>query len=108
MINLRRMRTLISYERRLKFRYQKKLSSATRITSKWTGLPHATDNHSQVETGAIELSEVEDAYHAAVEANKAYREVLDKFVKDYGSFHMTYSGTSNLIDDVFNSVFRFF
>lgn len=52
--------------------------------------------------------EVEDAYKAAVDANKAYREVLDKFVKDYGSFHMTYSGTSNLIDDVFNSVFRFF
>ena len=52
--------------------------------------------------------EVEDAYKAAVEANKAYREILNQFVRDYGSFHMTYSGTSNLIDDVFNSVFRFF
>lgn len=52
--------------------------------------------------------EVEDAYKTAVEANKAYREKLNAFVKDYGSFHMTYSGTSNLIDDVFNSVFKFF
>lgn len=52
--------------------------------------------------------EVEKAYEKAVEANKAYRDVLGKFVKDYGSFHMTYSETSNLIDDVFDSVFRFF
>lgn len=52
--------------------------------------------------------EVEEAYKEAVEANKAYREKLNKFVRDYGSFHMTYNGTSNLIDDVFNSVFRFF
>ena len=51
--------------------------------------------------------EVEEAYKKAVDANKAYREVLNDFVKDYGSFHMTYNSTSNLIDDVFNSVFRF-
>ena len=81
MINLRRMRTLISYERRLKFRYQKKLSSATRITSKWTGLPHATDNHSQVETGAIELSEVEDAYHEILEELKTMREELKPLIQ---------------------------
>ena len=52
--------------------------------------------------------EVEDAYKKAIDANKAYRDLLNKFVKDYGSFHMTYSSTSNLVDDVFNSMFRFF
>ena len=52
--------------------------------------------------------EVEEAYQKAVEANKTYRDVLNKFINDYGSFHMTYSNTSNLIDDVFNSVFKFF
>ena len=52
--------------------------------------------------------EVEKAYEKVVEANKAYRDVLNKFIKDYGSFHMTYSDTNNLIDDVFDSVFRFF
>ena len=52
--------------------------------------------------------EVEKAYEKVVEANKAYRDVLSKFIKDYGSFHMTYSDTNNLIDDVFDSVFRFF
>lgn len=34
-------------------------------------------------------TEVEEAYKAVVEANKHYRELLDAFVKDYGSFHMT-------------------
>ena len=33
--------------------------------------------------------EVEAAYKASVEANKHYRDLLKKFVKDYGSFHMT-------------------
>lgn len=33
--------------------------------------------------------EVEAAYKASVEATKHYHDLLDKFVKDYGSFHMT-------------------
>ena len=33
--------------------------------------------------------EVEDAYKAILEAQKVYREKLDAFIKDYGSFHMT-------------------
>ena len=37
--------------------------------------------------------EVEDAYLAAREAEKKYLELRNKFVKDYGSFHMTYRTT---------------
>lgn len=33
--------------------------------------------------------EVEDAYNARLEADKFYREKLNKFIDDYGSFHMT-------------------
>lgn len=33
--------------------------------------------------------EVEDAYHARLEADRLYREKLNKFIDDYGSFHMT-------------------
>lgn len=33
--------------------------------------------------------EVEDAYDARLEADKLYRERLNKFIDDYGSFHMT-------------------
>lgn len=44
-------------------------------------------------------NEVENAYKASVEANKHYRELLDAFVKDYGSFHMTvHTGNLNPFD----------
>lgn len=33
--------------------------------------------------------EVEDAYNARLEADKLYRDKLNKFIDDYGSFHMT-------------------
>lgn len=34
--------------------------------------------------------EVEDAYKAAVDAEKKYADLKQKFIKDYGAFHMTY------------------
>lgn len=34
--------------------------------------------------------EVEDAYKARLEADKVYQEKLNKFIEDYGSFHMTF------------------
>jgi len=44
-------------------------------------------------------SEVEEAYKAVLEASKLYREKLNAFVKDYGSFHMTLrTGDGNPFD----------
>jgi len=80
MINLSRMRTLISYERRLQFRYQKKLSSATRITTQLTGMPRGSATHSQVESGAIELAEVEEAYREILDELKGMRAELDQLL----------------------------
>lgn len=34
--------------------------------------------------------EVEDAYKKRIEADKNYRSLLNKFIDDYGSFHMTF------------------
>ena len=34
-------------------------------------------------------AEVEDSYKKILEAQKEYKEKLNQFVKDYGSFHMT-------------------
>ncbi len=48
--------------------------------------------------------EVEDAYAAIVAAQKHYHELRNSFVKDYGSFHMTFSTT----DDVFDILDNFF
>ena len=44
-------------------------------------------------------NEVETAYNVSLEANKHYHELLDAFVKDYGSFHMTvHTGDLNPFD----------
>ena len=80
MVNLSRMRMLIGYERRLQFRYQKKLANATRITAQLTGMPRGTGNHSQVESGAIELAEVEEAYQEILDELKAMREELKQLL----------------------------
>ena len=45
--------------------------------------------------------EVEDAYKARLEADKVYQEKLNKFIEDYGSFHMTF-------DTEIDSPFSFF
>ena len=51
--------------------------------------------------------EVEDAYKKVEEAQKAYYELRDKFIEDYGSFHMTISKSSSHLGDIFD-LFRFF
>ena len=81
MVNLSRMRMLIGYERRLQFRYQKKLANATKITTVLTGMPRATGNHSQVEDDAIELAEVEEAYHDVFDELKAMRTELRQLIR---------------------------
>ena len=41
------------------------------------------------ETRAKRAKEVEDEYKAYADARKSYNDLVAKFVKDYGSFHMT-------------------
>lgn len=53
----------------------------------------------------VRAEEVEKAYKSVLEAQKHYREVLNAFLKDYGSFHMTlHTGDSNPFD-LFESFF---
>ena len=80
MVNLYRMRILIRTERRLKEKYDEIFSGATRSTTVITGMPRATGNHSQVEDGAIDLAEVEAAYHAARESLENMRAELKELL----------------------------
>ena len=54
-------------------------------------------------------AEVEKAYQAIIDANKNYHDLLNEFVKDYGSFHMTvHTGDLNPFDSfsrLFDSLF---
>jgi hypothetical protein len=104
MVNLSRMRMLIGYERRIKFRYQKKLASATRITAQLTGMPRGSGNSSQVETGAIELAEVEEAYREVLDELKAMRAELEQLLPsldnpdDIGIMRLRYLDGCNIRD----------
>lgn len=52
--------------------------------------------------------EVEEAYKSILDAQKNYRKVLDAFVRDYGSFHMTLrTGEGNPFDFFENFFDRF-
>lgn len=52
-------------------------------------------------------TEVEEAYKKISEARKEYYKVLQAFIKDYGSFHMTLNtGADNPFDD-FDRLFDF-
>ena len=50
-------------------------------------------------------NEVEEAYKAVLEAQKVYREKLNAFVKDYGSFHMTLKTGEDNPFNLFESFF---
>ena len=50
--------------------------------------------------------EIEVAHKAMIEAEKTYNELVDAFVKDFGSYHMTYSSSQDL-DGLINHIFRF-
>lgn len=63
---------------------------------------------------ATRAKEVEDAFKAITTANKKYQDLLNAFVKDYGSYHCTISdsdsNTNNmswkLLDDLFSTFFK--
>ena len=46
------------------------------------------------EQRATRAKEVEKAYEAMTEARQNYNKVLNDFLKDYGSFHATFTNTS--------------
>lgn len=60
------------------------------------------------DTKKARAKEVTDAYVAIREAQKRYEELRGAFIKDYGSFHMSFRDPSErftYIEDLFN--FRF-
>ena len=60
-----------------------------------------------VDSRKIRAKEVEDAYKAIIDAQKHYNELKNKFVEDFGSFHMTFSTTDDF-HSLFSDLFRIF
>lgn len=49
------------------------------------------------EKRADRAKEIEAAYKDIINAQKKYSDLVDAFVKDYGSFHMTYTDDKPLV-----------
>lgn len=61
------------------------------------------------EERATAAKEVEDAYKVASDAYKNYKELLNKFLKNYGAFHysVTKDSGDTLLDLFFDSFWNF-
>ena len=81
MVNLTRMRVLIKHEQRLMRKRKRAFANATKVTTVLTGMPRGgSGNQSQVETGAIELAEIEESYREVFEELKAMRAELEEML----------------------------
>ena len=49
--------------------------------------------------------EIESAYKDAVTAYNKYNELVNKFIDDYGSFHMTFNQHGNPMKSIFDMFF---
>ena len=60
------------------------------------------------DTRAARAKEIEEAYKAVIEAENHYADLKNKFIEDYGSFHMSFSTKTPLktADDIFNLLFN--
>ena len=63
-----------------------------------------------VEKRKVRAKEVEDAYSSVRDAEKHYVELRNQFVKDFGSYHMTFSSCdcNNLFDKFWDNFFNIF
>ena len=53
--------------------------------------------------------EIDEARVALVEAEKRYNKLVNAFIKDYGSYHFSYTSTEpDAFDNLFDSFFRLF
>ena len=82
MINLYRMRKLIRDTVKLQWRVEQEQSKATKITAVITGMPRGTDNHSNVEDGAIRLTDLQEAYDEVLGELERMRKELDPLLND--------------------------
>lgn len=66
----------------------------------------------KAEKRAARAKDVEAAYQMMQEAAANYNKLVAEFIKDYGSFHMTWSNTNNADDlgmnNLARSLFKFF
>ena len=80
MINLYRMRQLMRYTIKARWRVEKEMAKATKITAVLTGMPHGGGGHDQVADGVIKIDEIKQAYKETLGELKDMQHELDPLI----------------------------
>ena len=80
MVNLYRMRQLMRYTIKARWKVEKEMARATKITSTLTGMPRGGAGHDQVADGAIQIDEVKRAYRETLGELEQMQRELDPLI----------------------------
>lgn len=80
MVNLYRMRILIRQTIKVRWKVEKEMARATKITTVLTGMPRGGTGHDQVSEGAIKIDEVKQAYREIIDELERMQTELDPLI----------------------------
>ena len=80
MVNLYRMRQLMRYTITARWKVEKEMAKATRITTQLTGMPRGGAGHDQVADGVILIDAVKQAYRETLEELEQMQRELDPLI----------------------------
>ena len=80
MINLYRMRQLMRQTIKVRWKVEKEIAKATKITSVLTGMPHGGGGRDQVADGAIQIDEIKQAYREVLADLEQMQRDLDPLI----------------------------
>ena len=80
MISLTSMQSMIACEMRLKKLYGTKFETATNISPVLSGMPHGSNVSSKVESGAVAMVEIYEAYREMLESLGSMRQELNELI----------------------------
>ena len=80
MINLYRMRQLMRLTIKVRWKVEKEMAKATKITAVLTGMPHGGGGHDKVADGAIQIDEIKQAYREVLADLDQMQRELDPLI----------------------------
>ena len=80
MVNLCRMRWLMRVTIKARWKVEKEMAKATKITTILTGMPHGGGTHDQVSDGAIKVDAVKQAYREVLGELEQMQKELDPLI----------------------------
>ena len=80
MVNLFRMRQLMRFSIKARWKVEKEMARATKITTTLTGMPRGGAGHDQVAEGAIKIDEIKQAYRETLGELEQMQSELDPLI----------------------------